>query len=241
MKKLISIFLIFALAINLAGCGSLSEKVGDSREKGVEKYLEEKYGKDFVIERVAFGYFWYYMKDEPQYHYYGSFGNKEDDSEFYKEYGESFYYDRNFRILSDYFNEKIKRANSDEFIYVDMIWDKLYPNYSKYDISAEEFLKSKSRTKISMDVFFSNETGDIDSENVKDVLYEIYNEFFKYNEDIEVEYGIAVFSKDNLPTVKEYYQGYGSPSRSDLFSRYNIEPISSKVVNIHNGKLKEIV
>jgi hypothetical protein len=233
MKKLISIFLIFALAINLAGCGSLSEKVGDSREKGVEKYLEEKYDKDFVIERVAYGYFWYYMKDEPQYHYKGVLGNKDNDGEFYEEYSDAFYYDRNCRILSNYINEKLKEKNINQFVHISQIRDKSRSVYEKYDSSVEVLVKSETRTKISIYLCFPEKIGDINSETIKNTAYYIYNIFYEYNSEIETINAIYIFSDEDFPEVEKYFKNTGYPIYGEFIGDFTI--VSQKTVYIKNN------
>jgi hypothetical protein len=228
MKKLISIFLIFSLAINLAGCDGLGGKAGDSREKGVENYLEEKYGKDFVIERVAFGYFWYYMKDEPQYHYQGSFGNKEDDSEFYKEYNESFVHDRKCRILSNYINEKLINKNINGFIHIISI-SMNFKNIN-FDTSIEELLSDKSLEDVEIYICLPEKTGDNDYENI---INSIYEDFSKYNSEIETINGIYIFADEDFSSVEKYFKESGDPFYSEFRNDFTI--VSRKVITIKNN------
>ncbi|MDR0920387.1 MAG: hypothetical protein LBM93_14270 [Oscillospiraceae bacterium] len=216
----------------------MSEKVGGSSEKGVENYLEEKYGKDFVIERVAFGYFWYYMKDEPQYHYKGRFGNKEDDGEDYQEYNEAFYSNRNCRILSDYINEKLKEKNSNQLVHISLIGDKSRSDYEKYDISVEELLKSKTRTRISMYLCFPEKIGDINSETIKNTAYYIYNIFYEYNSEIEIVNNVYIFSDEDFPRVEKYFKESGDPVSSEFRNLTNdFTIISDEKIFIRNGSI----
>ncbi|MDR0920388.1 MAG: hypothetical protein LBM93_14275 [Oscillospiraceae bacterium] len=206
----------------------MSEKVGDSREKGVENYLEEKYGKDFVIERVAFGYFWYYMKDEPQYHYKGVLGNKDNDGEFYKEYSDAFYYRRALRICSDYATNILKEKNINGFVYIINVSTN-FENIN-FDTSVEKLLSDKSLEEVEMYICLPEKTGDNDYENIINFIYE---DFSKYNSEIETINAIYIFSDEDFPKVEKYFKESGDPNDSELGSNFTI--ISEKVICIKNN------
>jgi hypothetical protein len=224
MKKFISIFLIFILAINFTGC--------TSSEEGVEKYLEEKYDKDFVIERVAHGYFWYYMKDEPQYHYKGRFGNKK--YEDYQKYGESFYYDRNCRMLSDYINEKLKEENINGIACVLSTSEEEDLIGLNKDI--DEIIKKSNFETIVMYVCFSEKIGDINSENVKNVVNNIYEYFSEYSPKIKTVNRTYIFADEDFSRAKKYFRESGAPVSSEFRnSTNNFTIISNKDIIIENN------
>jgi hypothetical protein len=229
LSRYMAIFLTFVIVLNLSGCGMSESKI--------EKYLEKKYNEDFVVEEAKYGYFTYYSKKHPDYHYKGLYTSE-------NEIEEAYYYSYACRIVSDYVMDNVFTENNiDGFAY---LWatgstgSKENSNGVDSDISAEDYLKISNWTNFYFYVCFPEEVGNINSETINNYIMEIYNLLSQYNPDIDVRTSVYIFTTEDFPRVKEYFQMSGSPVFSEFQNTTNdFNIVDNKAFNIKNGNILE--
>jgi hypothetical protein len=187
-----------------------------------------------VIERVANGYFWFYSKKHPDYHYKGIYDSN-------GEIGEEYYYRYACRVVSDYVTDNIFfKNNIDGMAYLWSTGGKDDSDTINSDISAENYLEKSTWTIMRFYVCLPEEVGDTNSETVNKYIMDIYNLISEYNPDIEVRTSVYIFATKDFPRVKEYFKDSGSPVFSEFQNTTNdFNIIDNQAFNIKNGSILE--